>query len=258
MLKWKKAIIMIRAIIIDDEISCVETLEIELKAYCPIVKVIAKNLTAKEGLEAIKEMKPDVVFLDVEMPHMNAFDLLEQCHDLDFNVIFVTAYDQYAIRAFDFNAADYLLKPVQKAKLIQAVEKIQNQQESAFSHAQLKAIVTTIQNSITATPNIALPTVDGFEFVRIEKIVYAQADSNYTHIHLITGKKFILSRTLKEVESMLMGHHFIRIHQSNLINLSHIAKYIKGAGGYVVMRNGDTLNVSRGHKAKLLELIKGD
>ncbi len=247
---------MIRAIIIDDEISCVETLEIELRAYCPDVEVIAKHTSAAEGLEAVQTLSPDVVFLDVEMPHMNAFELLEKCLPVDFSVIFVTAYDQYAIKAFDINAADYLLKPVQKSKLIQAVDKLQKGQEQTFSPEHLQAIVNTIQSSITPIPHIALPTVEGYEFVKIESINYAQADSNYTRIHLTSGKRLILSKTLKEVESMLTGHHFVRIHQSYLINLSHIARYVKGAGGYVIMENGDTLNVSRGHRGQLLELIR--
>ena len=247
---------MIRTVIIDDEISCVETLEIELKAYCPAIEVVGKCDGAQHGLDAVRELKPDLVFLDIEMPHMNAFELLEACESIDFDVIFVTAYDQYAIKAFDFNAADYLLKPVQKTKLIQAVDKVTQKRGHGFSEERLRAIVNSLQNSVAPTPNIALPTVEGYEFVKIDQILYAKADSNYTHIHLTTKKKLILSRTLKEVEGMLLGHHFVRIHQSNLINLSHISKYVKGAGGYVVMENGETLNVSRSCKAQLLDLIR--
>ena len=247
---------MIRAILIDDEFSCVETLEIELNAYCPEVDVVSKCTSAKDGLNAILSINPDLVFLDIEMPHMNAFELLEACGVIDFDVVFVTAYDQYAIKAFDFNAADYLLKPVQKNKLIQAVNKVAQKKNRGFSEDRLRAIMTSMQNAVTPTPNIALPTVEGFEFVKIEQIIYAKADSNYTHIHLDSKKKLILSRTLKEVESMLHGHHFVRIHQSNLINLSHVSKYVKGAGGYVVMDNGESLNVSRSHKSQLLEMIR--
>jgi two-component system, LytTR family, response regulator len=141
-------------------------------------------------------------------------------------------------------------------KLIQAVDKLRKGDEQRISSEDLQAIVNTIQNSILPIPHIALPTVEGYEFVKIENINYARADSNYTHIYLISGKTLILSRTLKEVESMLAGHRFVRIHQSYFINLSHIARYVKGAGGYVIMENGDTLNVSRGHRGRLLELIR--
>ena len=247
---------MIRAVIIDDEHSCIETLAIELNAYCPEVEIIAKCEDPIEGLNVIRQLEPELLFLDIEMPHLNAFDLLESYGDTDFDVIFVTAYDQYAIRAFDFNAADYLLKPVQKTKLIQAVDKISRRNDHGLSSETLRAIVESIQNSVSPSPNIALPTIEGYEFVRIDTIVYAEANSNYTNIHLNSGDKLILSRTLKEVESMLTGHHFARIHQSYLVNLGHVRKYIKGAGGYIILHNGQSLNVSRNFKGRLLEMIR--
>ncbi|MDX1477031.1 MAG: LytTR family DNA-binding domain-containing protein [Saprospiraceae bacterium] len=247
---------MLRAIIIDDERSCVETLAIEIRAYCPDVTVVGQYTSAPDGLKAIQSLQPDLVFLDIEMPFMNAFELLEQCHPISFDVIFVTAYDQYAVRAFDVNAVDYLLKPVQKLKLIDAVNKTAQKREHGLTRTHLEAIVSTIRNATSPLPNIALPTIDGYEFVKVDQIMYAEAESNYTHIHLVTRKKHILSRTLKEVEAMLTGHHFVRIHQSFLVNLTHVSKYMKGAGGYVILTDGSTLNVSRTYKSRLLQLIR--
>ena len=247
---------MLRTIIIDDEYSCVESLAIEAAAYCPEVRIIAKCDSAEKGLEAIRAQSPDLVFLDIEMPFMNAFELLEQCHPIEFDVIFVTAYDQYAIKAFDVNAADYLLKPVQKNKLISAVDKVARKRVRGFTQDHLEAIVATLQSSTTPLPNLALPTIEGFEFVKVDNILYAEAESNYTHIHLTSKKKHILSRTLKEVELMLEGHHFVRIHQSFLVNLSHVAKYVKGAGGYIILTDGTSLNVSRNFKSRLLAVIR--
>ncbi|MDX1406735.1 MAG: LytTR family DNA-binding domain-containing protein [Saprospiraceae bacterium] len=247
---------MLRAILIDDEISCVESLAIELEAYCPDVETIAQCTDAQTGLEAILEHTPDVVFLDIEMPFMNGFELLERLDAINFDVIFVTAYDQYAIRAFDFNATDYLLKPVQKSKLIAAVDKVQRRSERGLSKDSLTALIQTIRGISQPMPNIALPTLEGFEFVKIDDIVIAEADSNYTHIHLRSGKRLILSRTLKEIEALLAQHHFVRVHQSFLINLGHVSKYVKGQGGYVVMDTGQSVNVSRNYKSRLLDLIR--
>ena len=246
-----------RAIIVDDELACVETLDIELGAYCPEITVIGKYTDAEEGCRQIQTLHPDVVFLDIEMPKLNAFDILSKCMPIDFDVIFVTAYDQYAVRAFDFNAVDYLLKPVEKDKLIQAVDKVTRNKDKGMSEERLLAIIENIKGSCTPSPNIALPTMEGYEFVRIDKILYAQADSNYAHIHLVDGKKLILSKTLKDIERMLASHHFARIHQSYLVNLSHVVKYMKGSGGYVVLDNKESLNVSRSYKSNLINQIKG-
>ena len=243
-----------KAILIDDEPNALDTLEIELNAYCPQVQVMAKCANAKAGIAAIQELNPDLVFLDIEMPWMNGFEMLQQFEAIHFEVIFVTAYDQFAIRAFEFSALDYLLKPVSKAKLISAVDKAANKKEKSLPARQLELLIHHLTNIQNPSPNIALPTPEGLEFVAIADIIYLEADSNYVSIFLVSGGKLFLAKTLKHMEALLAGHHFLRIHQSYLVNVSHIRKYIKGQGGYVIMNNGKSLTVSRANREKLMNL----
>jgi two-component system LytT family response regulator len=224
--------------------------------YCPDVTIIAKCQSAKEGLEAIASDPPDVIFLDIEMPWMSGFEMLQQLKDIPFDVIFVTAYDQFAIKAFDFSAIDYLLKPVSKDKLIRAVDKVLRNQQRQFPKAQFDFLLQTLNTGHALMPNIALPTPEGLEFVQVADILYAESDSNYCRVHLAHGGKIFLAKTLKYIEEILAGHPFLRIHQSYLINLAHVKKYVKGKGGYVVMANGDSLSVSRASKEKLMSLVR--
>jgi len=244
-----------RAILIDDEVNALETLEIELNAYCPNVIILEKCKGGEAGIIAIKKHNPDIVFLDIEMPWMTGFEMLEQLGAFELNVVFVTAYNQFAIKAFEVNAVDYLLKPISKEKLIAAVEKVD--QKSPVTDAVIKSIIDSINTSITKQlPHIALPTPEGLEFVKIEDIIYANADSNYSNIHLKSGKSILLAKTLKQVEALVSGRNFLRIHQSYLVNLTHIKKYIKGQGGTLVLVNGVELPVSRSSKEKLMSLIR--
>lgn len=249
---------MIKAVLIDDEILCLETLDIELREYCPDVEVVAKCSSAEDGISAIRSVQPDLVFLDIELPTMNAFELLQTFDEITFDIIFVTAYDTYAIKAFDVNALDYLLKPIQKNKLLQAIDKVEQKQERGIKSKDLNKFKESLRTPASTKNNIALPTLEGFEFVKIDLMIYAKADSNYTTIFLANGKKVTLSKTLKEVESLLDGFPFIRIHQSFLVNIDHMIKYVKGSGGYVIMSNGEAINVSRSHKTHLLNLFKGN
>ena len=244
-----------RAILIDDEVNALDTLEIELHAYCPEVVVLEKCGGGEAGIIAIKKHNPDIVFLDIEMPWMTGFEMLEQLGDFSINVIFVTAYNQFALKAFEVNAVDYLLKPILKEKLIDAVGKAKNR------HPVTKEVIQNIIENINSQavmplPHIALPTPEGLEFVNIDDILFASADSNYSHIHFKTGNSILLSKTLKQVEAMVSGRNFLRIHQSYLVNLAHIKKYIKGQGGTLVLENGKALPVSRSSKEKLMSLIR--
>ncbi len=245
-----------RAILIDDEVNALDTLEIELKAYCPDVEVVAKCTGGQEGIDAILKFNPDIIFLDIEMPWMNGFEMLENLGNFSLDVIFVTAYNQFAIKAFEVNAVDYLLKPISKEKLIEAVGKAKNRHP--INNEIIKNIIDGINSSAShkQLPHIALPTPEGLEFVKIEDILYASADSNYSNIHLKTGNSILLAKTLKQVEALVEGRNFLRIHQSYLVNLSHIKKYIKGQGGTLVMENGVLLPVSRSSKEKLMSLIR--
>lgn len=243
---------MIKTILIDDELSCTETLEIELNAYCPNVDVIGKYNSAKEGLLAIQKDKPQLVFLDIEMPWMNGFELLQSLGDFSFDVIFVTAYDEFAIKAFKFSAVDYLLKPVQKEELISAVKSVLKHKEKRSVDYLLHQVSTKKKDF----DKLALPTMEGLVFVPLADIIYCQSDSNYTTVIRHDGSSTIVSKTLKSISEILKDDSFFRIHQSYLINLQYVSKYIKGQGGEVVMVNGKHLPVARSKKDELLAKVR--
>jgi two-component system LytT family response regulator len=198
---------MIKAILIDDEKHCRETLSIQLERYCPEVQLLAQCPSAAEGLQAIAKYKPEVVFLDVEMPGMNGFEMLEQLSPLAFEVIFTTGYDAYAIKAIRFSALDYLLKPIDKEELRKAVAKLSHKSEHKLS-GQLDILLEKLGNKQASLQKIALPTQEGFELVPLENILHCESDSNYTHIVLKQGKKLLVSRTLKKLRSCLKDIHF--------------------------------------------------
>jgi len=245
----------IRAILIDDEPSATESLAIELGMYCPMINVVATCNTPADGLAKIVSLKPDLVFLDIEMPGMNGFELLEQLNQVNFEVIFVTAFDEFAMKAIKFSAVDYLLKPVIDEDLITAVEKVEHRISNNLDKDYIDAVLTNvnfIQNNIST---IAIPTMDGLEFLSVDEINYCEAKANYTSIHKLDGSSILLSKTLKSVEAMLEKHNFVRIHQTYLINISYLKKYIRGQGGYVIMKNGVDLPVSRNRKDEFLTRI---
>jgi two-component system LytT family response regulator len=245
---------MIRAIVIDDEKHCRETLLIKLATYCPQVQVVAECATAVLGLKAIEELKPDVVFLDVEMPHMNGFDLLEQLLIISFEIIFTTGYDQYAIQAFRFSALDYLLKPIDKDELIKAVAKVEGKQTHKLTE-QVDILLTKLSGKKGGLQKIALPTLEGFELVALEMILHCESDRNYTNILLKGGRKLLVSRTLKEIEELLEGYPFLRVHHSHLVNLNEIVRYIRGEGGYLVMSDETSVPVSKSKRDALMKVF---
>jgi two-component system, LytTR family, response regulator len=250
---------MIQALLIDDEAHCRETLSILLTRYCPEVQIMAQAASGAEGLRAIGQHAPDVVFLDVEMPVMNGFELLETLPTVNFEVIFTTGYDEYAIRAIRFSALDYLLKPIDKDDLRRAVGKIRpvaaRQQPEQQMAQQLDILLQKLGQKPPLLQKIALPTLNGFELVPVESIVRCEADNNYARVWLKTAKPLLVSRTLKEMEELLTGHPFLRVHQSHVVNLNEIVRYVRGEGGYVVLSDGTTVNVSRTRKEDLLRLI---
>jgi len=245
----------INAIIIDDEAACTESLSLELQMYCPQVNILSSCHSAAEGLSSIVKFKPDLVFLDIEMPRMNGFELLNQLKQINFEVIFVTAYDQFALKAFKFSAIDYLLKPIVYEDLIAAVNKVEQRIIKNLGSDHLEALLSNINFLNKNLSTIAVPSLEGLEFVPVEEINYCEAQVNYTSIHKTDGSSILLSKTLKNVESMLENHQFIRIHQSYLINIAHLKKYIRGQGGYVIMRNGANLPVSRNKKDDFISKI---
>jgi len=208
------------------------------------------------GIESIHELKPDLVFLDIEMPGMSGFEMMGKLDKVDFAVIFVTAYDQYALQAFRCAATDYLLKPVISDQLKDAVNRVaSHKQEPQDSKLQLDALLYNLREGIKS-PRIALPTGRGIDFVEADDILYCNAESNYTHVVLTGNKKYTLSKTLKDVEEMLEHLDFFRIHQSHLINFKHLQRYVRDDGGFVVMQDGTHIPISKRRKEEFLAKMK--
>ena len=212
--------------------------------------------SGQEGIQKIQALKPDLVFLDIEMPRMSGFEMLRQLEPLDFRVIFVTAYDQYALQAFRFAAADYLLKPVMSDQLKDAVGRVAEKSVSTVdAKIQLEALLFNLRDGFKS-PRIALPSGRGMDFVDAAQIMYCTAESNYTHVILADGKKYTLSKTLKDVEQMLENLDFFRIHQSHLINFTYLQRYMRDDGGYVVMRDGTSIPIAKRRKEEFLAKMK--
>lgn len=248
---------MITATIVDDEPYSCETLVTMLERYCPDVKVLDVCYSAAGALKSIKEQKPQLLFLDIEMPHMNGFEMLEKLPEIDFELIFTTSYDQYAIKAIRFSALDYLLKPIDQDDLRKAVQKVVNS-SSHVSEQQIKILLQKLNQPTIAINKIAIPTMEGLQMIFVESIISCTADRNYTVIMLKNGQKIIASRTLKELEEMLEDYSFTRVHHSYVVNLNEVDKYIKGEGGYLLMSNGTSVDVSRSRKEFLLKKLQPD
>ena len=247
--------VMINSILVDDEVHCLDTLNILLNDYCPDIQVMAKCMSAKKAIEAIEKMKPELVFLDIEMPTMTGFELLEQYDKIPFSVIFTTSYDQYAIRAIRFSALDYLLKPIDPKELSIAVTKVKEQKIHP-SIEQFRMLLDQIIHKDNGLTKIAVPTSEGFELIPADQIVRCEAFDNYTHLFLKNKIRIVACRSLKEVEEQLHSFSsFIRVHHSYLVNLNEVTKYIRGEGGYLIMSDGSTVIVSRSRKDALLKLF---
>jgi two-component system LytT family response regulator len=246
---------MLRVVIIDDEKHCCDNLQWLLNEYCPDVEVVAVSSTAEDGLAQIGRLQPQLIFLDVEMPGTNGFQLLERLHGIDPDIIFTTAYDRYAVRAIRFGALDYLLKPIDKDELREAVNKSLNRPHPN-SLKQLAALLTHVKpNDNPSVQKIALPTLHGYELVPLGNILVCESSSNYTDIRLIDDQHFLISRTLKEIGELLDRAPFFRVHNSFLVNLDFAVRYLKGEGGSLVLKNDVTVPVSRSRKEELLKLI---
>lgn len=243
----------IKAIIIDDEPYCCEALATLLEDI-PDVEVIAVCHNAFDALAAIQKYSPGLVFLDVEMPKMNGFEMLEQLPNVNFEIIFTTSYDQYALKAIRFSAIDYLLKPVDSEELQQAIQKVMQRSQKPMAQ-QLEILMQKIHQPSTPINKIAMPTMEGLQMIPVESIISCESDSNYTILLLKNKKKIIVSRTLKEIEELLEDHSFIRVHRCYLANLNEVEKYVKGEGGYLVMSDGTTIDVARNKKEVLLKKL---
>lgn len=246
---------MITAIIVDDELKGRIALRQKLKNYCPDVELVGEAADGQEGLQLIEELQPQVVFLDIEMPLLNGFDMLQKLERKQFHLIFTTAYDRYAIKAIRFAAFDYLLKPVDIEELRNAIEKIKQEKLHYNTSERLQVLEHNLLHKY-ALNKIAISTKEGMHLYNINDIVHIEAQSNYTLFSFISGPKLTVSKTLKEFEELLPNDLFFRPHHSHLINLHYVKRYIKGDGGRIEMQNGEYVDVSRKKKEDFLKLIK--
>ncbi|HTE27365.1 LytR/AlgR family response regulator transcription factor [Flavitalea sp.] len=246
---------MLKSILVDDEVHCLDTLNILLGDYCPGVEVVEQCMSAKQGLAAIQKHDPSLVFLDIEMPTLTGFDMLQQLQVIPFAVIFTTSYDQYAIKAIRFSAMDYLLKPIDPKELVAAVNKVQAQKYLPTAE-QFHMLMNQYKHRESPFHKVAVPTAEGFELVPAGELIRCEANDNYTWLFLKDKTKIVACRTLKEMEEQLSQFgSFVRVHHSYIVNLNEVAKYIRGEGGYLVMSDGATVNVSRSRKDALLKLF---
>lgn len=241
---------MLKAILIDDEPDCIRLLSLQLKEHCPQVQILGQHTSSEEGLQAIRTQQPDVVFLDIEMPEMNGFTLLEQLGDIPFSLIFITAYNEFALKAFRFSALDYLLKPLDTHELQEAVQKAEKRQR--IDQRQLEMLRSQLQGGLHPQ-KIAVPYQSGVHFIELKDLVYCEADSNYTKLFLTNGKNYLLSKTLREVQQVFEERNFLRVHRQYLINLDHIKMYHKGEAAYLVMHGDINIPVAKNQKDRLVQ-----
>ena len=247
---------MINAIIVDDEIKfCNSLQEMIDEVFHDKLKVVARCKNVKEAVHAIKLHHPDLVFLDVEMPPGNGFEVLEQVEDKNFEVIFTTAFDQYAIKAIKFSALDFLLKPFGVEDLRDALKRYDQKVLKEKSQKQFEVLLYNLKNVSDPAKKIALPTLNGFNIVSLSEIIRCQADNNYTDFYFTNRTKSIISKPLKDFDELLEDHQFFRVHQSHLINLHHVQNYTKGEGGTVKMSDGSEIEVSRRKKDEFLKFM---
>lgn len=245
-----------KAIIIDDEIDAREVLKLEIERNCDDVDIISMCSSAKEGLQAIKNVKPDLIFLDIDMPYMDGFELLELAQPGKYKIIFVTAFDEYAIKAFKTSAVDFLLKPVITTELVDAVDKIRSSTEfSATNHYSFLSnqIHDIRKNNLN---KIITSTIDGYDLISIDNIIYLNSDDSYTHLHLKLGKKHTVSKNLKHFQEYLPEDIFFRCHKSYMINLNHMDRIIKSQNVQVVMKGGDKISIARSKKDEFFRLVR--
>jgi two-component system LytT family response regulator len=248
--------VVLRAILIDDEPECLRSLALDLGQHCPGVEIVAQCNGGKEAIKAIHTHHPDVLFLDIDMPLINGFDLLEMVPDVDFEVIFTTAFDKYALQAFRISAVDYLLKPIDTEALKEAVEKVRILREKGNTSKQISFLIQQMKDlENNNVRKIALPTFDGLEFINLDDILYCQSDGAYSYVHFLDGHKLYISKTLRYLEDALCNFHFFRVHNSYIVNLNHVKKYSKTDGGVLILSSGERVRVSRSKKDQLLGLF---
>ena len=246
---------MLHSIIIDDEYDGRESLRFSLEKYCPEIYIDRLCETPEQGIEAIETLNPDLVFLDVQMPRMSGFDLLKQVIPFHFEVIFVSAYDKYAIKAIRFSALDYLLKPLDIDELIKAVQRARERMGGKNSSFQYQSVLNNIRYKERKIEKLAVPTFEGIDLFNTDDIIYCEADGSYTKMIMTNKQNKIVSRNLKDFELLLESSGFCRVHNSYLINLKHVVKYLKGEGGVAVLTGGFHVDIARRRKEDFINLL---
>lgn len=246
---------MLRAIIVEDEFRSRQTLTGMLNMFCKNVEVVGEAENVKSGIELIRKESPDVVFLDIQMPDGSGFKLLETIGNINFDIIFTTAYDQFAIQAIKFSALDYLLKPIFQEDLVKAVNKAEDNKAKYNKSEQVDVLLENLKKSVYEPPKIILSTAEKINVVKIDDILRCESDNYYTFFYFTNGQKLLVSKTLKENEELLKDHHFIRPHKSHLVNSKYIKGFLKQDGGYIIMNDGTNIPVSRRKKEFIMEII---
>ncbi|CAN5720682.1 LytTR family DNA-binding domain-containing protein [soil metagenome] len=238
----------LRTIIIDDEQDSVDLLKLQLTQNCPQIELVGIYTSSVKALQNIEVLMPDLLFLDIEMPVMNGFELLEKILHLNFSIVFVTAYNQFALKAFRFNALDFLVKPIDTKELIEAVAKAEKHIKPASSQLAM------LQKQLRGEPvtKIAIPGPHGVTFIDLNEIIYGEASNNYSKLVLTDGRNFLISKTLKDVQEVLEEEHFLRVHRQYIINLNHVKQFNRNEG-ILTMSNGENIPVARNQKERLVE-----
>lgn len=239
--------------IIDDELHCIKSLELHINSLFPKSKIVYKTTKPKDAIGVLGNLKIDILFLDVEMPSINGFELLEQFENLPFCVIFTTAYSQYAVQAFKAQAINYLLKPIDENELKEAIVGWQEKYNQDKSSDEISRLLTHLKKEGLLESKIAIPVSDGYEFLDIKEILYCQSQNNYTYIYLKNGERVVISKSLKMVEQALKRFYFLRTHQSYLVNPNFMKKYMRSDGGYLIMSDNKQIPVSNSKR----DLITG-
>lgn len=243
--------------IVDDEVHCIKSLTLHLNNLFPEMNIVYKSNDPKDALFEIPKIKPDLIFLDVEMPGMNGFELLEQLSNEQFDIIFTTAYSKYAVKAFKAKAVDYLLKPIDEQELKDAVQEWKKTKTDAFGNSSKKVeeLLNHLKSEGFLKTKIAIPVADGIEFENVEDIMYCKSQSNYSTFFFSDGRKTLVSKTIKEIEKTMGPYSFQRVHRSFLINPDYMKKYNRGDGGYLIMEDDQIIPVSNQHKSLVTGLF---
>lgn len=249
---------MIKIAIVDDEKPSIESLSIHLKEILPNAEIEFSSNKAQEALEYLKSSEIDLLFLDIEMPNMNGFQLLEQISNREFDVIFITAYNQYAIRAFKTKAISYLLKPIDEDELREVLDLWLKEKEKkdSLSNKNIDALVDHLKKEGFMKSKIAVPITDGYEFIEVDQIIYCKSSNNYTYIIQKDQSETLVCKTMKEVEAVLQQFFFLRIHQSYLVNPNYMKKFSRNQGGIIIMNNNDTIPVSKSKRDLVINVFE--